>query len=171
MVQRCTNPNDPGYRYYGGRGITVCERWRNSFEAFLEDMGRKPSPELSLDRIDNDKLTDSYSKENCRWATKKEQNQNRRPWKARLPKADAPASNNPPIRLIFKPELLALVGHSYGSIFIWMRKGQFPLARQIGPDAHNSKIAWFRHEVMAWLAARPQRRISPPPQRDGGKAA
>jgi predicted DNA-binding transcriptional regulator AlpA len=75
------------------------------------------------------------------------------------------------IELIYKRELLRLVGQSYSSIFTWMRRGEFPLARQIGPASRNSKSAWFRHEVMAWLAARPQRRLSPPPQRDGGKVA
>lgn len=71
---RCYNPNDPRYLDWGGRGITICDRWLDSFENFLEDMGEKPKG-LSLDRLDNDK---EYSKENCRWATPREQNQNRR---------------------------------------------------------------------------------------------
>jgi hypothetical protein len=74
MVARCTNPKRPDYAYYGGRGITVCERWRISFGAFLEDMGTKPHG-LSLDRIDN---TRGYELGNCRWATKHEQMQNTR---------------------------------------------------------------------------------------------
>jgi predicted DNA-binding transcriptional regulator AlpA len=90
-----------------------------------------------------------------------------------------PRAGDAAIELIYKPELLALVGHSYGSIFVWMRKGEFPLARQIGPDGHNSKIAWFRHEVDKWLRSRPTarlpRRESFGPKRkrarDGGKAA
>ncbi len=63
VVQRCTNPNNPAYPAYGGRGITVCQRWL-SYENFIADMGRRPSAKHSLDRRDNEK---GYSLENCRW--------------------------------------------------------------------------------------------------------
>jgi hypothetical protein len=72
MIQRCTNQKCAGYRRYGARGIAVCEDWR-SFEKFLADMGEKPSPKHSIDRINNDL---GYSKENCRWATSSEQLRN-----------------------------------------------------------------------------------------------
>jgi hypothetical protein len=75
MRQRCLNPASQRYASYGGRGITVCDRW-SSFEAFLADMGAKPEPkeQYSLDRIDNDR---GYEPGNCRWATRSEQQRNR----------------------------------------------------------------------------------------------
>ena len=75
IIQRCTNPNNKAWHHYGGRGIRVCDRWRNSIDAFLEDMGRRPGPEYSIDRIDND---GNYEPGNCRWATKKVQQRNKR---------------------------------------------------------------------------------------------
>jgi hypothetical protein len=74
MKGRCLNPRHPEYPNYGGRGITVCQRWKDSFENFLADMG-VPFPSLSLDRIDNSL---GYSPDNCRWATVKQQANNKR---------------------------------------------------------------------------------------------
>jgi hypothetical protein len=74
LRKRCFNPKHKFWKDYGGRGIAVCERW-NDYANFLTDMGRRPSPKHSLDRIDNEK---GYEPGNCRWATKKEQAQNRR---------------------------------------------------------------------------------------------
>ncbi len=73
MKARCHNPKHPTYERHGARGITVCQRWRESYKAFLADMGRKPTSAHTLDRIDND---GNYEPGNCRWATMKEQMRN-----------------------------------------------------------------------------------------------
>lgn len=78
MRVRCYKKNTPYYKNYGGRGITVCDEWMFNFETFVNDIGIKPSPNHSLDRIDNEK---GYCKDNCRWATPTEQARNKRVYK------------------------------------------------------------------------------------------
>ena len=75
MIQRCTNPRNRKFYAYGARGITVCDRWLTSFENFLTDMGSRPGPEYSIERVENDK---GYEKANCKWATRTEQQRNTR---------------------------------------------------------------------------------------------
>jgi hypothetical protein len=75
MQYRCYNPKCKSYKYYGACGITVCQRWRDSFQAFVDDVGPKPSPEYSIHRVDND---GNYEPGNCKWATAKEQAFNNR---------------------------------------------------------------------------------------------
>lgn len=78
MLSRCRNPNNIGYLDYGGRGIIVCSRWVNSFECFLADMGEPIDPALTIERKN---VNGNYEPDNCTWATRKEQAQNKRPRK------------------------------------------------------------------------------------------
>lgn len=75
MIRRCHSPNEHNFRFYGGRGISVCERWRTSFVNFLTDMGEPPTPKHSIDRTNNN---GNYEPGNCQWETQGRQNRNRR---------------------------------------------------------------------------------------------
>lgn len=73
MIARCHNDKNPAYEYYGGRGIHVCEAWRGSFDAFIADMGMRPTPKHTLERVKNHL---GYGPDNCIWATRKQQSNN-----------------------------------------------------------------------------------------------
>jgi len=75
MKDRCYNPKNISYKNYGGRKITVCDEWNDSFKQFLKDMGKRPSKEYSIERIDN---LIGYNKKNCKWILRKDQNKNKR---------------------------------------------------------------------------------------------
>lgn len=109
MIQRCYNTKNKRYFRYGGRGITVCERWRESFEAFLADMGPAEKG-LSVDRINND---GNYEPGNCRWATAKDQARNRANNKKKLYKGE----------MMFLKDICLLAGVSMNSVASRMRKG------------------------------------------------
>jgi len=86
MKKRCSNPNDSRYAYYGGRGIKVCKEWQDSFVAFYNQIGPRPTPEHTLDRINPD---GNYEPGNVRWATRKEQANNKRPRKKKKKSTEA----------------------------------------------------------------------------------
>jgi len=85
IKKRCYNKSSEHYSYYGGRGIRVCQRWRNSFLAFYTDMGPKPFPKAEIDRIDND---GNYEPDNCRWVTHAQNCQNKSTTKLTMGKAE-----------------------------------------------------------------------------------
>ena len=121
MRQRCLNPRNSHWKHYGGRGITICDRWLNSFEAFLADMGEPPSG-LSIERIDRD---GPYSKENCVWANNTRQSRNR--------------SNNRPLTFGGKTQTLAEwaeeTGIPYFTLHARLRRG-WPIEKTLSEVAH-----------------------------------
>lgn len=120
MKQRCGTPSHPQWRSYGGRGIKVCERWLTSFEAFAADMGERPSPKHSLDRID---VNGGYEPSNCRWATQKTQARNTRV--ARTVVIDGVS--------YLAAELAEMSGHKQDTIIERAERG-FSYAEVVGDD-------------------------------------
>ena len=112
IIARCTNPDDKYFPRYGGRGITVCERWLD-FGTFLADMGHRPGKGFSIDRIDND---GPYAPENCHWATWKEQENNRRNNRVLTISGESHTVS----------EWAGIVGVNAGTIFTRLRKGFAP---------------------------------------------
>jgi hypothetical protein len=136
MLQRCYNESHQSYHHYGGRGIDVCERWKASFENFLEDMGFKPGKSYSLDRINNDL---GYSKDNCRWATRKEQARNRRTNKLVLHEG----------RLVCAVELAKILGLPASTVYQRLASGK-PLT-----DPHKNNGLAGKNKPGAEVTPRP----------------
>lgn len=118
MKSRCTNPKNKRFKHYGGRGITVCDRWLNSFELFIDDMGKRPSQRMTLDRVDND---GNYEPANCRWATYKQQANNQRHRALYLPVGSVQQMKDAYSVGIPQRELAKLYGISQSSVSKIMR--------------------------------------------------
>jgi hypothetical protein len=133
MIGRCYRPSHPGFKYYSGRGVTVCERWQD-YKAFLTDMGEAP-PGLWLDRIDNSK---GYEPGNCRWVTPKQSAANRRK------RSQVPGSMR---------QLARAAGVSYARVYQRVTRGLWPLDKALsvpvqrrgGLSRHNRELLGLRN--------------------------
>ncbi len=138
---RCEDTHNAAYPRYGGRGIYVCERWRSSFENFLEDMG-DAGEGMSIDRIDND---GPYSPENCRWATRREQANNRRNNRLITYNNETHTLN----------EWARIIGIERGVIFARLKSGWTIEDSFTKPLGHPYKNHRAVHHVMAYNEQRP----------------
>lgn len=128
MIARCHLPNTPCFPSYGGRGIAVCDRWRESYRDFLSDMGMRPSPDHQIHRINND---GPYSPENCAWVTRKEQSQNKRPGR--------PLRRTIPRHLIASPKNLLARDVDDGGEAERVDAGLRLVARDVEADANEGR--------------------------------
>lgn len=145
MNERCHNKNAHNYKYYGARGIKVCEQWRRSFLNFYNDMGDRPEG-LTLDRIDNNK---GYSKENCRWADKKTQSLNSRKCKFNMEQIND-------IRNKFKTKsILELVNEyevTFGTICRIVNNEGYKDENYIPPQKYTSQFMGVCKQGNKWVA-------------------
>jgi len=172
MIARCGNPNSSGYYRYGGRGIKVCDRWLEDFKNFYDDMGPRPSPKHSIDRIDND---GNYEPGNCRWATNAEQVANKS--RPKEPSRENPyywsAEDDETVRRMYlryypTEQIAAVIGRTYGTtrlrVFkLGLRRDQSyskllkkhrdlaPVMHELGPDAFLTAL---KNKVSAEKAAK-----------------
>lgn len=146
MRRRCHRPADKAYPNYGGRGITVCDRWRNSFDAFAADMGPRP-PGHTIDRINNDA---GYSPENCRWITRAQQNRNTR--------MNRPLTIGGVSRLAH--EWSEISGIPQKTILRRARTG-WPAERLLDPCRQKAVVPESGISGIHWVAARNRWRVQP----------
>lgn len=135
IIKRCENTSDHAYADYGGRGIRVCDRWRHSFENFYADMGPRPSLEYSIDREDNN---GHYEPSNCRWATRIEQNNNRRSNRK-------VTYQNQEMTL---SEIARLTGMPYHRLFARVHKCDMSLTTAVTKEKHEPALIEFRGRKM-----------------------
>lgn len=138
MKQRCLNPRDTNYAKYGGRGVKVCDRWRESFETFLADMGEMPDG-CTLDRKDTN---GDYEPDNCQWANRKAQTRNRRNTKRLTVNGETKTLG----------EWADLTGMNYHTLSYRLRRGWSPEQALTTPPASSGSGAYRTEETFVSVA-------------------